>query len=173
MSVKSTDLQRATLETTWGGVIIEASSRGIRACLLPPAPSPPPPFRIQRQHFPQKAHPVLRRSVAFARDMLEGKPPGRCPAIDSSDEQGGSAFRRDIWKAMCKIPRGKTETYAELASEAGHPNAARAVGGACGANPLPLFVPCHRVVAAGGKLGGFSPGAAWKVLLLNGEGVAL
>jgi methylated-DNA-[protein]-cysteine S-methyltransferase len=173
MSERRTDLQTATLETTWGGVIIEAGSRGIRTCRLSPAPSHPPAFRVQRQRLPQKAHPALQRGVAFARAMLEGKPPGRCPAMDSSCGKESTSFRRDIWKAMRKIPRGETETYTELASRAGHPHAARAVGGACGANPLPLFVPCHRVVAAGGKVGGFSSGTAWKILLLNGEGVSL
>ena len=81
-----------------------------------------------------------------------------------------TAFQRAIWRAMQRIPRGRTMTYAELARRAGRPRASRAAGGACGANPLPLFVPCHRIVATGGGLGGFSGGLAWKVHLLRVEG---
>jgi O-6-methylguanine DNA methyltransferase len=67
------------------------------------------------------------------------------------------------------IPRGTTVTYGELARRVDVPRAARAVGTACSANPLPLFVPCHRVVAAHGALGGFSAGLAWKKFLLAKE----
>jgi methylated-DNA-[protein]-cysteine S-methyltransferase len=65
----------------------------------------------------------------------------------------------------------KTRTYGEIAEAIGSPGAARAVGSACGANPLPLFIPCHRAVAAGGKLGGFSGGLGIKKKLLAWEGV--
>jgi methylated-DNA-[protein]-cysteine S-methyltransferase len=65
----------------------------------------------------------------------------------------GSAFQRRVWRAMCAIPRGRTRTYGELARALG--SAARAVGQACGANPFPIVVPCHRVVAASG-IGGFA-----------------
>lgn len=69
-------------------------------------------------------------------------------------EPSGSAFQRRVWRRIAAIPRGRTETYGEVA-KAIH-SAPRAVGGACGANPFPLVVPCHRVVAAGGGLGGFA-----------------
>jgi methylated-DNA-[protein]-cysteine S-methyltransferase len=64
----------------------------------------------------------------------------------------GTAFQRSVWQAMCAIPRGRTRTYGELAEELG--GEARAVGQACGDNRLPIVIPCHRVVAAGG-IGGF------------------
>jgi methylated-DNA-[protein]-cysteine S-methyltransferase len=69
----------------------------------------------------------------------------------------GSAFQKSVWQAMCAIPRGKTRTYGELAKELGDGTfeCARAVGQACGDNRLPIVIPCHRVVAAGG-IGGFS-----------------
>jgi O-6-methylguanine DNA methyltransferase len=70
---------------------------------------------------------------------------------------------------MLEIPRGQVWTYGELARHIGHPRAARAVGQACRANPLPLFIPCHRVTGANNTLGGFSCGPAWKVLLLKLE----
>jgi methylated-DNA-[protein]-cysteine S-methyltransferase len=65
----------------------------------------------------------------------------------------GTRHRLAVWEAMQRIAAGKTRTYGELALELG--SSARAVGGACGANPIPLVVPCHRVIAAGGALGGF------------------
>ena len=66
---------------------------------------------------------------------------------------GGTRHRLAVWEAMQRIPAGKTRTYGEVAKEL-H-SSARAVGGACGANPIPLVVPCHRIVASGGSLGGF------------------
>jgi O-6-methylguanine DNA methyltransferase len=73
--------------------------------------------------------------------------------------------------AMRKISLGKTKSYGEIASAIGKPKAVRAVGGACGANPVPVLVPCHRVLAANKKLGGFSGGLDWKRKLLKLEGV--
>jgi O-6-methylguanine DNA methyltransferase len=70
-----------------------------------------------------------------------------------------------------KIPAGQTRSYGEVAQTIGRPRAIRAVGGACGANPVPVLVPCHRVLAANKKNGGFSNGLAWKRRLLAREGV--
>jgi methylated-DNA-[protein]-cysteine S-methyltransferase len=83
----------------------------------------------------------------------------------------GTEFQRKVWTAISKIPFGKTKSYGEIAAQVGHPGASRAVGAACGANPLPLFVPCHRVLAANGAIGGFSGGLAMKRMLLRHEGV--
>ncbi len=81
----------------------------------------------------------------------------------------GSGFRQRVWQAMRTIPVGETRSYGVLAESLG--SAARAVGGACGANPIPILIPCHRVVAGGG-LGGYSGGAglSTKVALLALEG---
>ncbi|NOU35288.1 MAG: MGMT family protein [Kiritimatiellaceae bacterium] len=81
----------------------------------------------------------------------------------------GTEFQQAVWREMKKIPRGQTRTYGEIAAAVGRPKAVRAVGTACGANPLPVFIPCHRVVAKNG-LGGFGSGLPWKVLLLRMEG---
>ena len=86
--------------------------------------------------------------------------------------EGGTSFQRMIWERIAGIPTGSTRSYGELAALAGAPGGARAAGGACGRNPLPLRVPCHRVVAAGGSLGGFTGLLATKRLLLAHEGVA-
>jgi O-6-methylguanine DNA methyltransferase len=74
---------------------------------------------------------------------------------------------------MTKIPFGQTSSYGELASAIGKPQAVRAVGGACGANPIPVLVPCHRVLAANQKIGGFSGGLDRKRELLKREGIML
>ena len=68
---------------------------------------------------------------------------------------------------------GQTFSYGEVAKAIGRPKAVRAVGGACGANPIPVLIPCHRVLAAGGKIGGFSGGLDWKRTLLARENIGL
>ena len=86
---------------------------------------------------------------------------------------GGTPFQRAVWQAMLSIPRGATISYAELARRVGRPGAARAVGQAVGSNPVPLLIPCHRVVASDGGLGGFGGGLPMKRALLRQEGVAV
>ena len=86
----------------------------------------------------------------------------------------GTLFQRRVWQALIPIPRGRCATYGGLARTLElPPNSARAVGLACGANPLPVLIPCHRVVSATGDLTGFSAGLPWKRALLELEGVPL
>lgn len=89
------------------------------------------------------------------------------------DLQVWTAFQQAVWRELIRIPPGQTRTYGEVARAIGNPGAVRAVGGACGANPIPLIIPCHRVLAAGNRIGGFSGGLPWKRLLLSREGVRL
>jgi len=88
-------------------------------------------------------------------------------------EKIGTEFQRKVWKAIATIPRGQTRSYAWLAKKVGNPKAYRAVAQACGANPFPRIIPCHRVIAADGTIGGFSGGIARKRRLLKLEGVEL
>jgi AraC family transcriptional regulator of adaptative response/methylated-DNA-[protein]-cysteine methyltransferase len=81
----------------------------------------------------------------------------------------GTPFQCQAWLAMAAIPAGETRSYGALAAAVGHPGAARAIGQACADNPLPLAIPCHRVVAAGGHLGGFGWGLSIKQQLLAHE----
>lgn len=81
----------------------------------------------------------------------------------------GTPFRAAVWTAMCEIPYGETLSYGGLAARIGKPGATQAVGSACGANPIPLIIPCHRVLAAGGRIGGFSGGVDKKRWLLDLE----
>jgi O-6-methylguanine DNA methyltransferase len=83
---------------------------------------------------------------------------------------GSTDFQQRVWRQLVKIPKGRVTTYAQIAKALGKPRASRAVGNACGANPFPIVVPCHRVVASNGGLGGFSSGLAWKRKLLALEG---
>ena len=68
----------------------------------------------------------------------------------------GTNFEKLVWNEISNIPFGKTTTYKEIAIKIGHPNASRAVANACGKNPYPIIIPCHRVICSNGKLGGYS-----------------
>lgn len=81
----------------------------------------------------------------------------------------GTAFQKKVWRRLMKIPYGQTISYAGLARAIGRPNAYRAVANACGQNPLPILIPCHRVIASDGKLGGYSSGLKRKRWLLRHE----
>lgn len=116
---------------------------------------------------------VLRRAAAWLDCYFAGEPvaPDALPL-----RPAGTPFRQLVWRLLTDIPYGKTVTYGELAAkcatEMGVPRmSAQAVGGAVGANPLPIIIPCHRVLAAGGKLGGFSSGLEIKRRLLALEGI--
>ena len=106
-----------------------------------------------------------------ARERLERYARGEALEFDLALDLRGTPFQLDVWRALRTIPGGATSTYAGLARALGRPGAARAVGAAAGANPLPVIVPCHRLLAADG-LGGFSGGLALKRALLALEGHA-
>lgn len=82
------------------------------------------------------------------------------------DIRSGTPFQRRVWKKIAAIPWGQTISYSALAAGIGKPKAVRAVANACGANPVPIIVPCHRVIAKDGTLGGFSSGTALKKKIL-------
>jgi O-6-methylguanine DNA methyltransferase len=107
--------------------------------------------------------------VAALKNALAGCAAKNLPPLDLS---AGTEFQQKVWNALRKISAGKTKSYGEIAEAVGKPKAVRAVGGACGANPIPIFVPCHRVLAANNKLGGFSGGLSWKRTLLAREGAS-
>ncbi|MEW2474436.1 methylated-DNA--[protein]-cysteine S-methyltransferase [Micromonospora gifhornensis] len=107
-----------------------------------------------------------RRAVAelrayFAGELTEFDIPVTVPR--------GSDFERAVWREMTRIPYGETLTYGQVARLVGDPGAARAVGVACNRNPIPVIVPCHRIIGAGGKLVGFGGGLDRKVKLLELE----
>ena len=83
----------------------------------------------------------------------------------------GTSFQIKVWKEIIKIPKGKTKTYKEIAINIGHPNSARAVANACGKNPYPIKIPCHRAIRSDGSTGGYSGvgGSTTKLRLLKEE----
>ncbi|MHB1458507.1 MAG: methylated-DNA--[protein]-cysteine S-methyltransferase [Armatimonadota bacterium] len=85
------------------------------------------------------------------------------------DYTDATTFEQKVWEAARKIPYGTTVSYTDLAQTIGNPNACRAVGNALGRNPVPVVVPCHRILRSDGTLGGFSAGLSWKEVLLNIE----
>ncbi len=162
----------ALFETALGRCGIAWSERGIVGVQLP------------EQAGAERAR-LLRRFL----DAVEGSPPAAVrDAIDSITallggepvDLGGVVldmkdvpdFDRSVYEAARRIPRGEIRTYGEIAAEIGDPDAARAVGQALGRNPCPIVVPCHRVLAADGKPGGFSAhgGVATKLRMLAIEG---
>ncbi len=108
--------------------------------------------------------------------------PELCAALDQYFDRGtplpkrtnlpsGGDFRKACWRVMSAIPFGRTISYGELAERAGSAGAIRAAGSACATNPLPLFIPCHRVLKKDGTVGGFAWGAHYKEKLLALEGI--
>ncbi len=85
------------------------------------------------------------------------------------DLRAGTEFQQSVWRATYRIPYGEVRSYGWIAREIGKPLATRAVGSAEGANPLPIIIPCHRVLRSDGKLGGYSAGLHWKPKLLDQE----
>lgn len=101
--------------------------------------------------------------------QLEAYASGKSVKFDVPLRPAGTPFQQAVWKAAVQIPWGQTRSYWWIAVRMGDPLKARAVGGALGANPLPVFIPCHRVLRQDGGLGGFSGGLDWKEALLRLE----
>jgi len=104
---------------------------------------------------PVPSHPMLVEII----NQLEEYFDGRRREFDVPLALEGTAFQQDIWQALLEIPYGQTLSYGELGAAAGHPGSARAVGGAVGANPVPMIVPCHRVMGKDGSITGYSGGS--------------
>lgn len=115
----------------------------------------------------------LPAPVRDAVEQLEEYFHGRRRRFDFAMRLDGTPFQRAVWSFLLTIPYGRTYTYGEVAAALGRPGAARAVGAAAGRNPIIIAVPCHRVVAAGGGLGGYGGGLHTKRLLLQLEGIRL
>ncbi len=123
-----------------------------------------------QKHFPQREFlpgdtPLLRQAQAWLDVYFSGKAPEPLPPLNPR----GTAFQREIWTLLLRIPFGQTRTYGELAAMLGKPGAAQAVGSAVGRNPISVFIPCHRVVGADGALTGYAGGPERKAYLLKLE----
>jgi O-6-methylguanine DNA methyltransferase len=172
----NTDLIELPISTRDGEFIAHYSEKGLAELNFPrgkktvtakpdtngrPMNSKQIPLQILQWH---------RATTNALKKILGGTAPGEFPPLDWT---GKTEFQKHVWNAMLKIPFGRTKSYGEIAAAIGKPKAVRAVGGACGANPIPVLVPCHRVLAANNKIGGFSSGLGWKSSLLEREGVQL
>ena len=136
----------------WG---IEGSARALTRVYMPGEP-----FRVSARASRVVADAAEQLARYFAGTLREFRV--------TFDDVGATDFQRDVWDALVTIPYGETRTYAEIAATLGRPRAMRAVGNANHANPWPIFVPCHRVVAAHG-LGGYGGGLDVKRYLLSLE----
>jgi O-6-methylguanine DNA methyltransferase len=165
MKAPLSSLDLLDLPTKYGVFVAGYSSAGL-ARLNFPETSRPPDWR------PVPPNVVAWHSLTgtAVTAVLDGRSSFTLPPLDLS---AGSSFQQSVWRELLTIPSGEGRTYSGLAGRLGCPGGARAVGGACGANPVPLLVPCHRVLAAGGKLGGFSGGLDWKRRLLSIERAGL
>jgi len=166
--------QKFTLfDTAIGRCAVAWSERGILAVQLPEGTQRKTHARLVRR-FPQAREapppPAVQRAIDGVAALLRGEV-SDLTAVEL-DMDGVPPFHRRVYRVARKIPPGATLSYGEIAARLGAPRSARAVGQALGRNPFAILVPCHRVVAAGGKPGGFSAngGVATKLRLLAIEG---
>jgi methylated-DNA-[protein]-cysteine S-methyltransferase len=148
------------LDTPIGPLLLVADEQGLRHIDFPRADQGE---RIQA-HWRRD-----RRFLAAAIEQLEAYFAGRLHDFDVALAARGTGFRKAVWNELVCIPYGETISYGELARRIGDPAASRAVGAANGANPLPIIVPCHRVIGSNGKLTGFGGGLPIKQWLLDHE----
>jgi methylated-DNA-[protein]-cysteine S-methyltransferase len=166
----------ALFDTPVGACALAWNERGLVGVLLPEASEAATRSRARRRFTDaQEAAPTpeVQRVIERIRGLLAG---GRDDLADIAlDLSAVAPFQRRVYEVARAISPGRTRSYGEIAAELGEPHAARAVGQALGANPFPLVVPCHRVLAAGVKAGGFSApgGTRTKLRLLEIEGAPL
>lgn len=110
--------------------------------------------------------PVLGMNIF---DELDSYFAGKSKKINLKFKPDGSEFQRMIWNVLLEIPYGETTSYSKIAERAGKPKAARAVGTACKSNPIPILIPCHRVIGKNGSLTGYAGGLDNKIILLEIE----
>ncbi len=154
-----------SLTTSEGEFTAGYSAKGLAELRFPSGRAEPV---TNEKEIPAAIHSWHRLTTAAVKAVLAGHAPAELPPLDLSR---GTKFQQSVWAALRKIKLGATQSYGEIAMSIGNPKAVRAVGGACGANPIPVLVPCHRVLAANQKIGGFSGGLEWKRKLLACEGV--
>ena len=157
----------AVAQCSLGALLVAATDQGICAILL--GDDPEPLVRDLQERFPKAeligAEPGFERTVAQVVAFVEAPRIG----LDLPLDVRGTAFQQRVWQALRQIPAGQTVSYAELAERLGMPKAARAVAGACAANPAAIAIPCHRVVRNDGALSGYRWGVERKRALLDIE----
>ena len=169
-------LKYITFKTPLGWLLVAASRDGVALVhfLGHERPSEDAAISIVLREYPDTAPSKGNDSQLFekTRDYIlaylkDGVPLPKVPL----DLRKGTAFDRNVWEQIAAIPFGESRSYGHIAQQARSAGASRAVGRACGRNPVPILIPCHRVVGSGGKLGGFSGGLDIKRALLDVEGI--
>jgi methylated-DNA-[protein]-cysteine S-methyltransferase len=168
-------LATRTLASPVGELTLHAGPRGLRAIRFPDSRHPPkldgegdasPGARPSRGASGSRtAAAILAQAARELDEYFAGRRRAFAVALDPS----GTAFQREVWTALARIPFAATWSYGQLAAAIGRPSASRAVGAANGKNPLPIIVPCHRVIGQDGSLTGFGGGLPTKRWLLAHE----
>lgn len=158
-------------QTEWGWIELAASEKGITSIILPPSGRTGGRSRYGAAAGDSEpsgsAKSMLDQAKQQLADYLEGKRRDFSVPVDMTS---GTAFQRRVWRAILKIPYGRVRSYQWVAEKIGGKQYARAVGMALGSNPVPILVPCHRIIAHDGSLGGFGCGLPMKRRLLKLEG---
>ena len=151
-----------------GSVVVAATDRGV--CAISLRESEAGAEESLRARFPRaeisRDDAGLERALDIVRDRIAGR---KLDAVVPLDLQG-TDFQREVWNQLLAIPPGSTRSYLDVAQAINRPKATRAVAQACGANPVAVVVPCHRVVMSDGSLGGYSGLPGVKKALLTAEG---
>jgi AraC family transcriptional regulator of adaptative response/methylated-DNA-[protein]-cysteine methyltransferase len=162
------DLTYAIRETRLGPLLIAATRTGV--CFVRFGADRDELESALSDEFPfADAQPGGER-VAKMSEAIADYVDGRSTEVGVPLDVRGSCFQRRVWKELAAIPRGETRSYSDVARAVGLPRGARAVARACASNPVPVVVPCHRVVEQGGRVGGYNGGAHRKLCLLRNEG---
>ncbi|EFS94280.1 6-O-methylguanine DNA methyltransferase, DNA binding domain protein, partial [Cutibacterium acnes HL030PA1] len=152
-------------DTAIGELEVTATAHGLsRLVFVKTDPSPPP---LSTSHA-RRSGDIISCAIAQITEYLSGSRTSFDVALDLS---ATTDFQRTVLTGLQTVPYGQTVSYRQLASIIGRPNASRAVGHACATNPLPILIPCHRVLRSNGQLGGYLGGPRLKRFLLNLESV--
>lgn len=162
---------RVQMETPIGLLTIDANEDFVTHIALPTKGAERLATSLGRRNSGSSGNGQLPAPLVAAMAQLEEYFAGRRQCFDLPLELNGTDFQRSVWTELGEIPYGETISYAELAMMVGRPQAYRAVGQANGANPIPIVLPCHRVLASGGGIGGYGGGLTMKRQLLTLEGV--
>lgn len=145
------------LATPLGPLLVAADESGLRQILFAKGKEPATPDLTWSKDERLLREPIRQLRAYFAGDL---------ETFDLPLSPQGTPFQQRVWKELCKIPYSETISYGQLASRIGNPKASRAVGLANGSNPIPIIIPCHRVIGSNGKLTGYGGGLPIKEKLL-------
>jgi O-6-methylguanine DNA methyltransferase len=162
------DLFYSILDTSVGTLIIASSDHGLVRILLPHEDDADSTARLQ-ELYPVSTLVEHRERNQSVIDQLAEYFDGSRRTFSLPLEFRGTYFQRMVWKAVARVPFGQTRSYGEIAGEIGKPTACRAVGAANAANPIPIIIPCHRIIGSDGSMTGFGGGIPLKIKLLSME----